>query len=1090
MKIILSALTFALAVICTSTLASSDSSRPPAGTSGALEVAFDFFTYSGRDPVTNVLPAGHYRNPILSGFYPDPSICKAGADYYLVNSTFAYYPGLPIFHSKDLVSWELIGHAINRPDQLRYDGLKVSEGIFAPAISYHEGTFYLICTMVGSDGNFVLTATNPAGPWSNPQSLKFYGIDPSLFFDEDGRTWIVNNDDPEGKPLYDGHRAIRLREFDPKGMRIIGESKVLVNGGVDISTKPIWIEGPHLYKRDGWYYLSAAEGGTGPGHSQVVFRSRKVDGPYEPWDKNPILTQRDLDPAAPGAVTCTGHSDIIEGPDGHDWVVFLGVRPYERDFSPMGRETFLLPVDWPKGGWPMILSPKERVPLAFKSPGSVTAKPTLVMPGSGGEFSWRDEFSSSELSPLWIMLRSPKEQWWTLDSAAGRISLCAQVEQLSGKGNPSYLGRRVQHQNFTAATLVHVPKQVGVTAGLAVFQNERYHYFMGVRKNGEQTEVFVECANGSGATKVLGAALLESAASMQLRVVASAAKCTFEYSASEGNWKKLVADADAKMLTSAVAGGFVGVTVGMHVRCAPEALQADGPQAWRSDNGDGNFTNPPLYADYPDPDIIRVGEDFYFATTTFVNSPGLRILHSQDLINWEIVSHVIPRLDGREQYDMKNGTAYRSGVFAPSLRYHNGMFYVVVTPVGQNTRIYSSKTARGPWQYRELNRAAFDPGMFIEPDGKGYIATSGGWDGTITLLTLNADYSQVVSDQKIHYIKGAEGSKLVKRGDWYYLFNAIPARLGLTCSRATNLSGPWETIEQIDDRTGGHQGAIVDLPDGSDYGFVMKDCGAIGRMTYLSPIFWTNGWPNWGTPAAPGRVPETAKKPIEGKPVRQPAASDDFDKATLGLQWQWNHNPDDSRWSLTERPGFLRLKPTQATNFWTAQNTITQKGLGTKSRGEVKFDLRNLKPGDVCGFGTLGKFNGHIAANCGEDGEISLSMQMIEDAGATQTRVAALPIKTGDLFLCTDLDFERNRGLCSYSLDGNQWKSLGGEFDLAYDWRTGTFQGQQFAVFCFNPNSIPSDGFADLDYFRLISDSKPAITVSSTDNRESGSSQN
>ncbi len=487
--------------------------------------------------------------------------------------------------------------------------------------------------------------------------------------------------------------------------------------------------------------------------------------------------------------------------------------------------------------------------------------------------------------------------------------------------------------------------------------------------------------------------------------------------------------------------------------------------AWQSDNGDGTFTNPPLFADYPDPDIIRVGDDFYFATTTFANSPGLTILHSLDLVNWEIVSHVIPRLDGREQYDLKNGSAYRAGVFAPSLRYHDGMFYIAVTSVNQNTRVYYSKNIRGPWQFHELDRPAFDPGLFIESDGTGYIATSGSWDGHVMLLKLNTDFSKIVEARGIFYYKGVEGSKVIKRGDWYYIFDALPAKLGLTCSRATNIFGPYETIESLDDRMGGHQGAIVDLPDGGWYGFVMKDCGAIGRMTCLSPIFWTNNWPLWGTPDAPGRVPATARKPIQGKPVCQPATSDDFGSPMLGLQWQWNHNPDNTRWSLTERPGFLRLRPTVATNFWLARNTLTQKGQGPWSRGVVKLDLRNLKPGTSCGFGTLGKVNGHIAVHCGDDGRMTLAMNVIVDGGPSETRVTTGPMPAADIFLRTDLDFVRNRGTCSYSLDEKQWTTLGGEFNLAFDWRTGTFQGEQFAIFCFNPQ--PGDGFVDVDSFRF-----------------------
>jgi beta-xylosidase len=488
-------------------------------------------------------------------------------------------------------------------------------------------------------------------------------------------------------------------------------------------------------------------------------------------------------------------------------------------------------------------------------------------------------------------------------------------------------------------------------------------------------------------------------------------------------------------------------------------------RAWVSDNGDGTFTNPPLYADYPDPDIIRVGNDFYFATTTFVNSPGLTILHSRDLVNWELVAHVIPRLDGRPQYDLKDGGAYRAGIFAPSLRYRDGTFYVATTPMGQNTRIYSARDVRGPWRFHELDRAAFDPGLFFDTDGTGYIATSGSWDGHVTLLKLSPDLSRVVEARGLFYYRGAEGSKVIKRGRWYYVFNAVPSRLGLICSRATNIFGPYETRDLLDDRTGGHQGAIVDLPDGNWFGFVMRDCGAVGRMTFMSPVYWEDDWPVFGTPGTPGRVPAVARKPIPGQAIGQPATSDDFDSPTLGLQWQWNHNPDNSRWSLTERPGWLRLRSTVADNFWLAPNTLTQKGQGPWSRSAVKLDLRHLLPGDVCGFGTLGKVNAHIAARCGDDGRITLAMSVSVDGGHSETRVDAVPVPSADLFLRTDLDFVRNRGTCAYSVDDAHWTTLGGEFDLAFDWRTGTFQGEQFAIFCYDPHR--SDGFVDVDWFKF-----------------------
>lgn len=502
--------------------------------------------------------------------------------------------------------------------------------------------------------------------------------------------------------------------------------------------------------------------------------------------------------------------------------------------------------------------------------------------------------------------------------------------------------------------------------------------------------------------------------------------------------------------------------------CALAALTPAGAQVWKSDQGNGTYANPPVYADYPDPDIIRVGEDFYFISTTFVNSPGMTILHSKDLVNWTIAAHVLDRLDGSPKYDLKDGGDYRHGFFAASLRHHEGTFYVAVTPIGQNTRIYRAKDIKGPWTYTTLDQAAFDPALFFDDDGKVYLATAIGSDGTITLHTLTPDAGKILSSQKIHYNKGAEGSKIVKRNGWYYLFNAIPSKLALTVSRARSLTGPWETRPQIDDKTGGHQGALVDLPNGEFYGFVMVDAGPIGRMTNISPIFWDNDWPVWGTPDAPGRVPERAVKPIVGKPFAEPATSDDFSARTLGRQWQWNHNPDDSRWSLSERPGYLRLKATQSDTIWTARNTLTQKGQGPAGRGIVKLDIAGIRTGDICGFGTFGKISAQLSVVGRADGKRSLTMRVTDSTSEgprTEIRVPSILVSGRALWLRTDMNFVKNVGHVAYSLDGKSWTEVGGEFPLKYDWRTGNFQGEQFALSCYN--AAPGRGYLDIDSFIL-----------------------
>lgn len=541
---------------------------PASETPPPAPIAFDWFEYTGRDDTaTAPLAAGHYRNPILPGFYPDPSVCRVGDDFYLINSTFAYFPGIPVFHSRDLVHWTQLGHVIDRPAQLNYDGLGVSRALFAPAISHHDGTFYVVCTMVDGGGNFLVTAKNPAGPWSDPVWLGFDGIDPSIFFDDaTGRAWLVNNGNPpDNRPLYEGHRAIWQQEFDVKTRKLIGPRTIIVNGGVDLAKKPIWVEGPHLFRRGEWYYLCCAEGGTSEGHSQVIFRSQSPTGPFTPWDRNPILTQRDLDGTVPHAVTSTGHADLFVGPDGNWWSVFLGCRPYGGKWYATGRETFLLPVTWTDDGWPTVLPHGQRVPLTAPAPKSALVSPAATP--LSDNFTWRDDFAADRLSPLWIMLRQPHETWWQLDATKESLGLAPRSATLGGKDNPSYLARRLQHARFDIATKLAPPAAPGTAGGLVAFQSETHHYFFGVRRDTAGTlEVFLEKSAGPKPEVIASSKLPADTAAIELRLKGDEAAGEFAYSIKPCAWTVLAAHADLTILTTQASWGFVGATVGLHAR--------------------------------------------------------------------------------------------------------------------------------------------------------------------------------------------------------------------------------------------------------------------------------------------------------------------------------------------------------------------------------------------------------------------------------------------------------------------------------------------------------------------------------------------
>lgn len=522
-------------------------------------VVFRNFHYAGFDRGSAPLGQDLVRNPILPGFHPDPSLCRVGRDFYLVNSTFTYFPGIPVYHSTDLSHWEPIGHVISRPTQVNFKGLGISRGVFAPDLTFHDGLYYLVTTLVDCGGNCVFTAKDPAGPWSDPVPLRFDGIDPSLFWDDDGHAWLVNNGPPPGPPQYSGHRAIWIRSFDAGKRAVGGAPRVLIDGGTDITKKPVWIEGPHLFKRLGRYFLICAEGGTAENHSEVAFRAATLDGPWERDPANPILTQRDLDPARLNPITSTGHAEFVQLADGRTWSVFLGCRPYALDRYNTGRETFASPVAW-ENGWPMILPHGRPVPAMI--PAELPSTPLLPETSP-------DLFPSDLARSEWCVVRTPETVWWHPDRSGQSVTIEPRTDSLSGNGNPSFLARRLADQAFIAETELDVRSLGTAAAGLVAFQNETHYFYLRVQRSGPGVSLQVRQSTGGEETAVGAAQQVPwISGPLKLRLSAHGASYTFSYSIGETR-AEIGPELDGGQLSTAVAGGFVGAFVGVYATIAP-----------------------------------------------------------------------------------------------------------------------------------------------------------------------------------------------------------------------------------------------------------------------------------------------------------------------------------------------------------------------------------------------------------------------------------------------------------------------------------------------------------------------------------------
>lgn len=491
------------------------------------------------------------KNPIMTGFFPDPSICRVGNKFYTVHSTFAYFPGVPVFESEDLVHWNLISNVLDRDSQVPLSGCQHSEGIFAPTIRYHKGTWYMITTNVSDQGNFIVTAKDPRGPWSEPYYLgeSTGGIDPSLFFDDDGTCYYIGQRPRSAGYRYNGDCEIWIQTLDLDTMKLKPDATIVLTG---FQRKAIWPEGPHLYKKDGYYYILHAESGTSIHHSVMIARSKNVFGPYEYCPCNPILTHRHLGAQYP--VTCVGHADLVDDGNGNWYMVVLACRP-NQGYTLLGRETFLAKVTW-EDGWPVVNAGVGHLE-------EVVTLPYEGQPSDDAPQCKTYTFDTPSLPLELLTLRNHRDHELELHAEEHIVRLFHRCDSLKDCGEPAYLALRQQHWNceFEASFIPHFCKESDC-AGIAMVQSNENHLRAECYPQDSGVKLVVSlCKDGKDsclARMDLPAAL---PIKLKLRVEGLVASVLYQ---SNSEWKPVISDIDLRSLSTEHAGGFVGCTLGLY----------------------------------------------------------------------------------------------------------------------------------------------------------------------------------------------------------------------------------------------------------------------------------------------------------------------------------------------------------------------------------------------------------------------------------------------------------------------------------------------------------------------------------------------
>ena len=495
---------------------------------------------------------------------------------------------------------------------------------------------------------------------------------------------------------------------------------------------------------------------------------------------------------------------------------------------------------------------------------------------------------------------------------------------------------------------------------------------------------------------------------------------------------------------------------------------------------DRKAQNPIIFADVPDVAMIRVGDTYYMSSTTMHMSPGLPIMRSKDLVNWQIVSYAYDTLVSNDDMNLANGkSTYGKGSWASSIRYHKGTFYVsTFAATSGKTHIYTTKNIeKGPWKETTFRPSLHDHSLFFDDDGKVYMLYG---NKKLTLVELNDDLSGIRQggvngvvvenasqpSESVGSSGLGEGSQLFKVNGKYYLFNITWPRGGMRTviiHRADKITGPWEGRVALQD-LGVAQGGLIDTPDGAWYAYLFRDFGAVGRIPYLVPVKWEEGWPVLGVN---GKVPAELDLPASKGLIPGIVASDEFDRKkgdlSLPLVWQWNHNPDNRLWSLTARKGFLRLTTGRLdTSFLLARNTLTQRTIGPVCSGSVRLDVSKMKEGDFAGLSLLQKNYGLVGVRVEGNRK---SIVMVNATGGNPVEAQTVPLDQPVIYLKAECDFTDRKDMAHffYSLDGKTWVTVGAQLKMAYT--LPHFMGYRFGLF--NYATKTTGGAADFDYFHI-----------------------